>query len=154
MTDASHGHDAPAGNAKYLLVFIALCVLTGASFFTYSSLWPFPDQPQIGRTFMMAVSCVKASLVILFFMHLKYESGAWKYVLTIPAAMMSVFLILALVPDVMLRDRRYSEERIERMAVPAAAHAHAEDDAPTEDDAQTEDADHTEADAHADDAAH
>lgn len=129
MTDASHGHDTPSGNAKYLMVFAALCVLTGASFFTYSDLWPFPDNPQIGRSFMMAVSCVKASLVILFFMHLKYESGAWKYVLTIPAALMSVFLVLALVPDVMLRGRTASEERLQHMAVPQVTHtvdAHAE----------------------------
>ena len=33
--------------------------------------------------FMMAVSCTKAMLVILFFMHVKYEAN-WKYVLTIP----------------------------------------------------------------------
>ncbi len=33
---------------------------------------------------MMAVSCTKAMLVILFFMHVKYEAN-WKYVLTIPA---------------------------------------------------------------------
>ena len=32
---------------------------------------------------MMAVSCTKAMLVILFFMHVKYEAN-WKYVLTIP----------------------------------------------------------------------
>jgi cytochrome c oxidase subunit 4 len=72
---------------------------------------------------MIAVSCVKASLVILFFMHLKYESGAWKYVLTIPAAMMSLFLVLALVPDVMLRGRMASPERLQHMAVPQVTHA-------------------------------
>jgi cytochrome c oxidase subunit 4 len=123
MNDASHGHDAPAGNGKYLVVFAALCVLTGASFFTYSDAWPWHDKPEIGRTFMIAVSCVKASLVILFFMHLKYESGAWKYVLTIPAAMMSLFLVLALVPDVMLRGRMASPERLQHMAVPQVTHA-------------------------------
>ena len=53
---------------------------------------------------MMAVSCTKALLVILFFMHVKYEAN-WKYVLTIPASIMSMLLILALVPDVGLRMR-------------------------------------------------
>ena len=43
-----------------------------------------PRQPQVGWAFMMAVSCTKAMLVILFFMHVKYEAN-WKYVLTIPA---------------------------------------------------------------------
>ena len=144
MTDASHDEHAPAGNAKYLMVFAALCVLTGASFFTYSNAWPWQDQPEVGRTFMMAVSCVKASLVILFFMHLKYESGAWKYVLTIPAAMMSVFLVLALVPDVMLRGRTVSEERLQHMALPQDSHdVHAEEghgEEGHEDDAHTDDA--------------
>ena len=82
------GHEGHGGVAKYVYVFLALCVLTGASFFTYSDSWPFHDQPNIGRAFMMAVSCTKAMLVILFFMHLKYEAN-WKYVLTIPAAFMS-----------------------------------------------------------------
>ena len=35
---SSHGHDDHGGIAKYIYVFLALCVLTGASFFTYSEL--------------------------------------------------------------------------------------------------------------------
>jgi cytochrome c oxidase subunit 4 len=104
-----HGHDDHGGLTKYFYVFIALCVLTGASFFTYSSAWPFKSQPSVGWTFMMAVSCCKALLVILFFMHVKYEAN-WKYVLTIPAAMMSIFLILMLVPDVGMRGHWQAEE--------------------------------------------
>jgi len=106
----AHGHDDHGGLTKYIYVFIALCVLTGASFFTYSSLWPFHKTPQVGWTFMMAVSCTKAMLVILFFMHVKYEAN-WKYVLTIPAGFMSIFLMLMLVPDVGMRTRMYSGDR-------------------------------------------
>ncbi|HEY2837976.1 MAG TPA: cytochrome C oxidase subunit IV family protein [Pirellulales bacterium] len=118
----SHGHAADShtddhGIAKYVYVFIALCVLTGASFFTYSELWPYHHVPMVGRCFMMAVSCTKAMLVILFFMHLKYEAD-WKYVLTIPASIMSLLLIMALVPDVGMRVRRYSSERREHAAEP------------------------------------
>ncbi len=108
------GHDAGHGGiGKYLAVFIALCVLTAMSFWTYADFpvnWPFHDQPAVGRVFMMAVSCTKALLVILFFMHVKYEAN-WKYVLTIPAGMMSIFLMLMLVPDVAMRMRHASEER-------------------------------------------
>jgi cytochrome c oxidase subunit 4 len=125
----SHGHGLPAhgahgadghdhgGLAKYIYVFIALCVLTGCSFFTYSSLWPFHETPQIGWTFMMIVSCTKALLVILFFMHVKYEAN-WKYVLTIPAGFMSIFLVCALVPDVGMRNRWASQEALSYMATP------------------------------------
>lgn len=114
---AHHAHE-DHGIGKYLVVFAALCLLTGASFFTYSRFWPFHETPQVGWVFMMAVSCTKAMLVILFFMHVKYEAS-WKYVLTIPPAIMAIFLMLALVPDVGLRSRMFSEERKERMAKPA-----------------------------------
>lgn len=108
-------HDDHGGVGKYITVFVALCVLTSASFFTYSSAWPFHDTPAVGWAFMMAVSCTKAMLVMLFFMHLKWEAS-WKYVLTIPAALMSIFLMLVLVPDIGLRLRRASEERRSHMA--------------------------------------
>ncbi|MEX2185698.1 MAG: cytochrome C oxidase subunit IV family protein [Pirellulales bacterium] len=122
--DAHHEHHTSLG--LYVYVFVALCVLTGASFFTYSDKWPFhhPDQEWVGWTFMMAVSCTKAMLVIMFFMHVKYEKS-WKYVLTIPTAMMATFLVLMLVPDVGMRTHHYSEERMQN----AARNPHADDDA-------------------------
>jgi cytochrome c oxidase subunit 4 len=111
---------------KYIVVFVVLCVLTSASFFTYSPYWPFKDTPSVGWTFMMAVSCTKAMLVILFFMHLLWEAN-WKYVLTIPAAMMSMFLVLMLVPDIGMRRRHYSEERLIHAADPVlVSHGDAE----------------------------
>jgi cytochrome c oxidase subunit 4 len=114
---SAHDDHADHGVAKYVYVFLALCVLTGASFFTYSELWPYRHLPAVGWAFMMAVSCTKAMLVILFFMHLKYEAS-WKYVLTIPAAIMSVFLLLALIPDIGLRMRNYSDIRLRHVGTP------------------------------------
>jgi len=105
-----HGEHSHGGIGKYMMVFFALCGLTTLSFFTYSRFWPFQDTPVVGWVFMMAVSCTKAMLVICFFMHLIWEAN-WKYVLTIPASLMSVFLVVALVPDVGQRTRYYAEER-------------------------------------------
>ena len=117
--DHNHG-----GVGKYLLVFAALCVLTGASFFTYSSYWPFDKH--VAWAFMMAVSCTKAMLVIMFFMHLLWEAN-WKWVLTIPASFMSIFLTLMLVPDIGWRQNngfaRYSQERLLYAADPPAVEA-------------------------------
>lgn len=107
-----HGH---GGVGKYMAVFLALCGLTTMSFFTYSAAWPWRDQPEVGWAFMMAVSCTKAMLVILFFMHVWWEAN-WKYVLTIPAAMMALFLGIMLVPDVGMRLRMVSQERALHMA--------------------------------------
>lgn len=108
-----HGHhDVHGSIGKYMMVFVALCVLTGASFFTYSSFWPFGKQ--VAWAFMMAVSCTKAMLVIMFFMHLMWEAN-WKWVLTIPASCMSIFLLLMLIPDVGMRQNNgwawYSRDR-------------------------------------------
>ena len=108
------GHDH-GGIGKYLVVFAALCVLTGASFFTYSDLWPFKEQRHVTWAFMMAVSCTKAMLVVMFFMHLLWEAN-WKWVLTIPASCMSIFLLLMLVPDVGMRqDNGYATYSYERL---------------------------------------
>lgn len=118
---ADHGHGGHS-LAKYVWVFLALCFLSSMSFLTYSDLWPAAlDSVAVKRLFMMAVSCAKALLVVLFFMHVKYEAN-WKYVLTIPASLMAVFLVLALVPDVGARVNgmfgvggKYSEERLSRV---------------------------------------
>jgi len=115
---AGHDDHANGGIGKYLAVFAALCFLTTMSFFTYSAAWPWRDQPQVGWAFMMAVSCTKALLVVLFFMHVWWEAN-WKYVLTIPAAMMAIFLVIMLVPDIGLRNRMVSQERALHMARPA-----------------------------------
>lgn len=126
-THPPHGSEAESdhgGVGKYLAVFAALCVLTGASFFTYSSYWPFGKH--VAWAFMMAVSCTKAMLVIMFFMHLFWEAN-WKWVLTVPATFMSVFLVLMLVPDIGWRQNngfaRYSLERLRYEADPPAVEA-------------------------------
>jgi cytochrome c oxidase subunit 4 len=113
-----HGDHAHGGIGKYIAVFIALCFLTSMSFLTYSPVWPWRDQPQVGWAFMMAVSCTKAMLVVLFFMHVWWEAN-WKYVLTIPAAMMALFLVIMLVPDIGLRNRMAAQERAIHMARPS-----------------------------------
>ncbi len=104
--------------AVYIYVFVALCILTGASFLTYFPFWRTAFDKHTGWAFMMAVSCTKATLVILFFMHLKSEKS-WKYVLTIPTAMMAIFLVLMLVPDVGRRVRKYTVERSKYASFPS-----------------------------------
>ena len=84
---------------------------------------------------MMAVSCCKALLVMLFFMHLIWEAN-WKYVLTVPASIMSIFLLLMLFPDVLGRTQKYSEERWLHAATPVPAQpgeGHDEEDQPEDD---------------------
>jgi cytochrome c oxidase subunit 4 len=111
----SEEHIHHGGVGKYLLVFVALCILTGFSFLTYFDFWREHVSVEASRALMMAVSCTKAMLVIMFFMHMLWEAN-WKWVLTIPATFMSVFLTLMLVPDIGWRQNngyaRYSYERL------------------------------------------
>jgi cytochrome c oxidase subunit 4 len=111
--DDEHGH---GGVGKYIAVFVSLCVLTAISFLVGSN-ETIMATPAIGWTLMMAVSCAKALLVMLFFMHLIWEAN-WKYVLTVPASIMSLFLLLALFPDVKFRTQKYTEERWLHAATP------------------------------------
>jgi cytochrome c oxidase subunit 4 len=134
--DTGHGHEAghgtPSGHGagahadagahgttkQYLVVCAALMILTVVSFVTFRLL--HDTQVQVTWAVMMAVSCAKALLVMLFFMHLKWEAS-WKYVLTIPATIMAIFLMIALVPDIKWRfeqiagGREPSNERLLHM---------------------------------------
>ncbi len=118
-----HDEHEQHGVGLYIFVFVALCVLTTMSFLTYSDLWRLHVSPEVSRVFMMAVSCTKAMLVIMFFMHLKWEAN-WKWVLTVPASVMSMLLICALIPDIGLRMRHASYERMIHAAEKPAASDH------------------------------
>ncbi|MCH8840532.1 MAG: cytochrome C oxidase subunit IV family protein [Planctomycetes bacterium] len=110
-TSEHHDEHEQHGVGLFIFVFVALCVLTTMSFLTYSDLWRLYVSPEVSRVFMMAVSCTKAMLVIMFFMHLKWEAN-WKWVLTVPASVMSALLICALIPDIGLRMRHASHTRM------------------------------------------
>ena len=110
MTDTQHEHESHGKSHKgiFIVVFVMLCVLTGLSFWIANS--HLMDNKLVGWGAMMAVSAAKAMLVIMFFMHLWWER-AWKYVLTIPAFIMGVLLVMLLVPDVGMRTQTYSKDR-------------------------------------------
>jgi cytochrome c oxidase subunit IV len=117
----AHDNHAPHGVGKYVAVFVALCVLTAISFAVGNSQQLRQNSPGVMWAMMMAVSSAKAMLVILFFMHLRWEAN-WKYVLTVPASIMSVFLALMLVPDIGLRTLHYSATRWLYAAEPGSRH--------------------------------
>lgn len=103
-----HHHHHENNTALFLKVFAALCVLTAISFAIANS--PLMKSQGLAWAVMMVVSCAKAFLVISFFMHLKWER-TWKYVLTIPASIMSLLLVIALIPDIGRRSEDYSQAR-------------------------------------------
>ena len=115
--EQDHEHEHDHGRI-YIQVFIGLLICTGisAGIGWMISEEMFEGKELLGWGIMLSVSCVKAFLVITFFMHLKWEKGMWKWVLTIPASITSLFLMVMLVPDVGRRTHYYTDERLDRAA--------------------------------------
>jgi len=101
-------HESVNRKPFFLTIFLMLCALTLTSFWIANS--HLMETPAAGWAAMMAVSAAKAMLVVLFFMHLWWERR-WKYVLTLPALILGVVLVLLLVPDIGNRTDTYSSTR-------------------------------------------
>ena len=94
--DAEHGHDAAAGTdhrKDYIRIFIALLVLTIIEVgITYLKM-----DRRIMAALMIGLALTKASLVGLYFMHLRYEKRLLLWVAALPlplAAGYAIFLML------------------------------------------------------------
>lgn len=83
-------------HAPYLKIFFVLLVLTVLEYF-YAKLMAG------GFAFLviglMCLATIKAVLVGLYFMHVKFE-GKWVYFVIVPASILATILILALMPDI------------------------------------------------------
>jgi cytochrome c oxidase subunit 4 len=52
---------------------------------------------------LLFLAVIKAGLVGWFFMHLKFE-GKWVYILIVPACVLATILVLALLPDMTIKE--------------------------------------------------
>ena len=92
--DASH-HAHDTHHVNYLAIFLILCVCTALSVIFDVLHMSKP----VTIVLVLAVAVAKASCVMMFFMHLKFE-GNWKFVLLAPTTILAIGLPLALFPDV------------------------------------------------------
>ena len=97
MSEQTHeaGHaDEDAMFKTYIGVFIALCIATGLSFLFNAVL----GQNHTSAALIMIVAVVKAFLVGLIFMHLKYD---WSkvYCIIVPVSILCVMMIIILCID-------------------------------------------------------
>ena len=90
--DHAHAHEGPS----YYLIFGALVVLTiitvGVSYVPGMS-------PAVALIVAMAIASLKATLVALFFMHLKFEIKPIYIVVGVPVVL-TIIMIIALIPDI------------------------------------------------------
>lgn len=90
-------HDEHSGShVNYVVIFFALCGLTALS--VLSDIFRPSSQAAL-IVVVLAIAAAKATCVLLFFMHLKFE-GNWKYVLLAPTTILAIGLPLALLPDI------------------------------------------------------
>jgi cytochrome c oxidase subunit IV len=100
----SGGHVEPAEHHLpknlYFVIFGALMVLTAMTVGL-----AFVNLGQMNVVVALAVAVVKASLVVMFFMHLKYESHLTKVVLG--AGVFWLVLLLGIIMDYLTRSWMY-----------------------------------------------
>jgi len=87
-------------SAQYVRVFWILCFFTICEYF-YARI--FADHSfAVLLLGLMGMAIFKATMVGLYFMHLKFE-GAWVYRMLIPVVVLAAILTLALFPDVAMQ---------------------------------------------------
>ncbi len=85
-TDLEHQEHHVVGPKVYLLIFFALMICTGLTTWV-----AFIDLGVLNPVIALAIACFKASLVVLFFMHIHYSSKLLK--LTVASGLF-MFLVL------------------------------------------------------------
>jgi cytochrome c oxidase subunit IV len=98
IPDEPHGTTTPTPHheVNYFMVFVSLVVLTVV---TVAVAFKRFESELINVLLALLIASVKASLVALYFMHLKFE-GKLIYFIAIVPLILCVILVCALIPDV------------------------------------------------------
>ena len=97
MTETHEAQDLQAPHVKwtkYVAVAVVLAVITGVEIFlALSHILP----AQLTTALLIAFTLSKAALVMLFYMHLKYDTRWYSLVLVFPLFMVVVLFVIVLV---------------------------------------------------------
>ncbi len=97
MTETHEAKDLQAPHVKwtkYVAVAVVLAVITGVEIFlALSHILP----EQLTTALLIAFTLSKAALVMLFYMHLKYDAKWYSLALVFPLFMVMVLFIIVLV---------------------------------------------------------
>lgn len=98
LAEPAHGHSVPEPHhaINYFAVFITLVILT---FVTVLVAFANLKSETAKILLALTIASVKASAVILYFMHVKFE-GKLIYLILIVPITFSIMLIFALLPDI------------------------------------------------------
>ncbi|WP_419765123.1 MAG: cytochrome C oxidase subunit IV family protein [Arcobacter sp.] len=76
---------------KYIKVFIVLVVLTALTF-----LQPFILPSNVSNTVLLQllISCLKTVLIVSYYMHLKYETTLFRYIVLFAVVTLGIFFVI------------------------------------------------------------
>jgi caa(3)-type oxidase subunit IV len=97
MTETHEVKDLQAPHVKwtkYVVVAVVLAVITAIEIWL-ALLKPLP--PELTTVILLGLTLSKAALVMLFYMHLKYDTKWYSLVLVFPLFMVMVLFIIVLV---------------------------------------------------------
>ncbi len=89
MAESQHAHP------NYVLIWAWLLVLLFVSVFAVY----LPFSQTLTVTFIFIVAAVKAWMVAVYFMHLKFEESLVRYIAVIPVVLFLIMLV-SLIPDI------------------------------------------------------
>ena len=109
---AAHPHGEHHGPSLriYLTVFVALCVFTALSFIVNVAEHTMGFGAIIGMFIILLVAVCKATLVTMYFMHLKYDWSKVFFIM-VPVVILAVMMMIVLMPDTVVgwHDPAYHE---------------------------------------------
>jgi caa(3)-type oxidase subunit IV len=99
----AEGHGGSAMVKIYLIVFAALAIFTLVSFVANYAAADEQQWITKGQSFVLilGVAVIKAVLVAMFFMHLKFDWGR-VYFMIVPVLILATMLMIVLLPDIVL----------------------------------------------------
>ena len=92
MTATTHSEEKHLGPAQYVLIWVALLVLTGVTLAVWKTNLSYSARVVVA----LSIATVKAALVAIFFMHLWEEKGVARLVLVVSAVMVTLLIGLTL----------------------------------------------------------
>jgi cytochrome c oxidase subunit 4 len=101
-------HHGPTFNA-YIGVFVFLAVFTLASFLINQFF--HGELVYLGAALIMLVAVCKAVLVVMYFMHLKFD---WSklYFIVFPLMILTVMMVIVLLPDTVVNAHKHPDDQI------------------------------------------
>jgi cytochrome c oxidase subunit 4 len=97
--EEAHGTTVPTPHhhVNYFLIFALLVILTAITVGVY---FLHPTSELVKVLLALTIASIKAALVAIFFMHLKFE-GKLIYTIAIVPLLLCVLLVVALIPDIL-----------------------------------------------------